>query len=212
MSALTAGNASASRKRRGPSKAPWSGLYVFALWPGLARLWLRGEFAGLVLAVTFAAAVNLALVTTFVWPQLVSRQLPTWLTPMVAWIAVVWFWIAGLRTGGRIVAEIVRKNQPLDAQATQLLRQAQREYLKGHWFEAEALLLDLLHGSPGDVEAHLLLASIQRRTKRPADARQTLRELAELAGSGQWTEEVQREQHKLAELEREQSLSIKRAA
>jgi uncharacterized protein HemY len=211
MSALTAGNASASRKRRGPTKAPWSGLYVFALWPGLVRLWLRGEFAGLVLAVAFAAAVNFALVTTFVWPQLVSRQLPAWLTPMVAWIAVVCFWIAGLRTGGRIVAEIVRKSRPLDAQATLLLREAQREYLKGHWFEAEVHLQDLLRDSPGDVEAHLLLASIQRRTKRPTEARQTLRELAELAGSGQWAEEVQREQLKLAELERELT-TVKKAA
>jgi predicted Zn-dependent protease len=124
---------------------------------------------------------------------------------------VVWFWIAGLRAGGRLVAEIVRKSQPLDAQATELLRQSQREYLKGHWFEAETLLQDLLQGSPGDVEAHLLLASIQRRTKRLAEARKTLRELTELPGSGIWGEEVQRELLKLGELERELPI-LKKAA
>src|SRR5688500_6996498 len=100
MSGFTAGNASAARKRRGATKPPWSGLYVLALWPGLARLWLRGEFIGLLTAVAFAAAVNFALIATFVWPQLVSRQLPPWCIPLVAWIAVVWFWIAGLRAGG----------------------------------------------------------------------------------------------------------------
>jgi hypothetical protein len=185
---------------------------VFALWPGLARLWLRGELFGLLTAVAFAAAVNFALITTFVWPQLVSRQLPPWCIPLITWIAVVWFWIAGLRAGGRLVAEVVRKSQPLDAQATELLRQAQREYLKGHWFEAETHLQDLLQGSPGDVEAHLLLASIQRRTKRPTEARQTLSELAELPGSGNWSDEVQRELSKLVELEREMQTSLRKAA
>jgi cytochrome c-type biogenesis protein CcmH/NrfG len=107
---------------------------------------------------------------------------------------------------------LARKNRPLDAQATELLRSAQREYLKGHWFEAETHLQDLLHSSPGDVEAHLLLASIQRRTKRPSEARQTLTELGELAGSGQWAEEVQRELSKLAELERELGNSLSKAA
>jgi predicted Zn-dependent protease len=156
--------------------------------------------------------LNFALVTTFVWPQLVSRQIPGWLTPMAAWIVVVWFWVAGFRAGARLVAEIVRRSQPLEAQATQFLRQAQREYLKGHWFEAEAHLHDLLHDSPGDVEALLLLASIQRRARRPSEGRQTLSELAELNGSGKWAEEVQREMLKLAELERELTMQLKKAA
>jgi hypothetical protein len=212
MSVVTAGNASAPRKRRGAPRAPWSGWHLFALWPGLARLWLRGEFIGLLTAVAFAAAVNFALVTTFVWPQLVSRHLPTWLVPASAWIAVVWFWIAGLRAGGRIAGDLARKSRPADAGATELLRQAQREYLKGHWFEAESHLSSLLQSSPGDVEARLLLANLQRRTKRLAEARQTLRELAELAGSSTWADEVQRELVKITELERELPTLIKKAA
>jgi hypothetical protein len=176
---------------------------VSALWPGLAQLWLRGEFRGLLTAVAFAAAVNFALITTFVWPQLVSRDLPPWLVPATAWFAVVWFWVAGCRTGARLASAARRARQPADAQSLELFRLAQLEYLKGHLLEAETHLLTLLGRTAGDVEARLLLASIQRRTKRPAEARQSLAQLAELSGSALWAEEVQRELNKLGPLERE---------
>jgi Flp pilus assembly protein TadD len=92
---------------------------------------------------------------------------------------------------------------PLDAESTALLRQAQLEYLKGHLIEAESRLTTLLSRTPGDVEAWLLLASVQRRTKRPAEARQSISKLAELSGSVVWADEVQRELAKIQHLERE---------
>lgn len=174
-----------------------------AMWPGLAQLWLKGQFRGLLTAVAFAAAVNFALITTFVWPQLVSRQAPPWLVPAMAWIVVVWFWVAGLRAGARLSAAVQRAHRPADAQSLELFRQAQLEYLKGHLLEAETRLVSLLQRTAGDVEARLLLAAIQRRTKRPAEARQSLAQLAELSGSATWADEVRREQVKLGELERE---------
>jgi hypothetical protein len=182
----------------------WSVGSGVALWPGLARLWLRGEFVGLLTAVGFATVLNFALITTFVWPQLVSRQLPPWAVPGLAWIVVVWFWVTGLRAGGALAASIARASIPGDAESLTLFRQAQLEYLKGHWIEAESQLRQLLARTPGDVEAWLLLASVQRRTGRPDEAKQSLQKLAELNGSVLWADEVQRESVKIQALQREQ--------
>ena len=181
-----------------------AGALPLALWPGLARLWLRGEVVGLLTAVGFALLLNFALITTFVWPQLLSRQLPGWAVPTLAWIVVVWFWVAGLRAGSRLAATAARNSVAADAQSTTLLRQAQLDYLKGHLIEAETRLTSLLDRTPGDVEAWLLLASVQRRTRRLAEARQSLARLAELSGSAVWSEEVSRELAKIQHLEHEQ--------
>src|SRR5262245_50023041 len=98
---------SSSASKTPVAKPPaWSWGSGLALWPVLARLWLRGEFVGLVTAVGFATVLNFALITTFVWPQLVSRGLPAWAVPAMAWIVVVWFWVAGLRAGGKLAAAI----------------------------------------------------------------------------------------------------------
>jgi hypothetical protein len=183
--------------------SPWNTLSAIAIWPGLARLWLRGEVGGLLTAVAFALLLNFALVTTFVWPQLVSRQLPEWLVPAMAWIAVVWFWVVGLRAGVRIAQALAKSQVPADAESTTLLRQAQLDYLKGHLIEAERGLTTLLSRTAGDVEAWLLLASVQRRTRRPAEARQSLAKLAELSGSAVWADDVQQELAKIQVLERE---------
>jgi hypothetical protein len=187
-----------------PKKLPtWSLGSGVALWPGLARLWLRGEVRGLLTAVAFSTVLNFALITTFIWPQLVSRQLPPWAVPAMAWIVVVWFWVAGLRAGGALAAAVARANTPGDEESLTQFRQAQLEYLKGHWVEAESQLRRLLARTPGDVEAWLLLASVQRRTERPDEARRSLKALVELSGSAIWAEEVQRELAKIQQLERE---------
>jgi predicted Zn-dependent protease len=119
----------------------------------------------------------------------------------MAWIVVVWFWVAGSRAGGALAVAVARAGIPGDAESLTLFRQAQLAYLKGHWIEAESQLRELLARTPGDVEAWLLLASVQRRTKRPAEARQSLTKLAELSGSAAWAEEVQRELAKIQALE-----------
>jgi hypothetical protein len=182
----------------------WHPHSATAVWPGLARLWLRGELGGLLTAVGFALLLNFALITTFVWPQLLSRQFPPWLVPTMAWFVVVCFWVVGLRAGAQVAAAIAQATIPADAESTMFLRQAQLNYLKGHLIEAETGLSKLLSRTPGDVEAWLLLASVQRRTRRPAEARQSLARLAELSGSIVWSEEVQRELAKIQTQEREQ--------
>ena len=44
-----------------------SARYLTLVWPGLPWLWLRGSFAGLVLAIAFAVTVDVAILTTFIW-------------------------------------------------------------------------------------------------------------------------------------------------
>ena len=174
-----------------------------SIWPGLARLWLRGSLRGLCLACVFGVVLNLALITTFVWPQLLSRQLPSWGTPVAAWILVLWFWIVGRRGDRPLLAgKPPRGDLPTEEQNNQL-RQAQTEYLKGHWVEAESLLGNLLRDRPDDWEAGLLLGTIFRRTKRIAEARRAIGLLAEHERGLVWRTELSRELASLDNLERE---------
>ncbi|HUE69587.1 MAG TPA: hypothetical protein VMP01_01760 [Pirellulaceae bacterium] len=167
-------------------------------WPGLAGLWLRGGWTDLGLAVAFAAALNFALVTTFVWPQLISRDLPAWGVPLAAWVLVLWFWVMGRGRAVRLLALEAAKSLQPDDVSEALLRDAQSEYLKGHWLEARSLLVRLLSRRPGDVEARLLLVSVLRRSGEMDLAGQQLVELSRLPAARRWQEEMQQERRKLA--------------
>jgi hypothetical protein len=85
--------------------------------------------------------------------------------------------------------------EPAQDEAGQdLFRSAQSEYLRGNWFQAEAILLRLLERDPRDAEARLLLATLLRHTKRFKEAREQLACLARFESAERWTEEIEREQ------------------
>jgi hypothetical protein len=86
-----------------------------------------------------------------------------------------------------------------DPQIDDWFREAQHEYLKGHWIAAETMLTRLLSQQPADTEARLLLASVQRRSGARSQARQTLIELQPVAARWQW--EIDAELSQLADLE-----------
>lgn len=167
-------------------------------WPGLAGLWLRGGWTDLGLAVAFAAALNFALVTTFVWPQLISRDLPAWGVPLAAWVLVLWFWVMGRGRGVRLLALEAAKSLQPDDVSEALLREAQGKYLKGHWLEAQSLLVRLLSRRPGDAEARLLLVSVLRRSGEIDVAVEQLIELSRLPAALRWQEEMEQERRRLA--------------
>lgn len=169
-----------------------------AFWPGLAGIWLRGKWFALVGAAAFALVLNMALLTTFVWPRLLSRDLPGWALPLAAWVLVLWFWIAGRQGTARILAEEAAKSLQPDAQSDDVLSGAQNEYLKGHWMEAQAILTKLLSRRPGDAEARLLLASVYRRSGRLDAANEQLSLMAAVPGAAVWHEEIAREMRRLA--------------
>ncbi len=80
-----------------------------------------------------------------------------------------------------------------DARSSQLLVEAQGDYLRGNWFEAEAKLLQVLHLHSRDAESLLLLAGVLRRTKRHPAALRRLGQLELLDSAAGWYFEIQRE-------------------
>ena len=62
--------------------------YLTLAWPGLPWLWLRGSAAGLVLAIAFAVVLDAAVLTTFIWSEIVELRVAVGL-----WTAAAAIWI-----------------------------------------------------------------------------------------------------------------------
>lgn len=163
------------------------------LWPGLAPLWWRGRWSGLVSALVFAAGLNLLLTATFVWPEWVERP---WLE--LGWLALGGVWLVACWRSWRELPTLV--DDQIDAVAQTLFVQAQTEYLKGNWYDAEKLLEQLLARRPRDIEGLLLLATLQRHADRPDEALATLERLERLNGSARWLLEIAQERQKIEQL------------
>ena len=185
---------------------------LWLLWPGLAPLWFRGSGRGLAVAVAFGGLLNFALISTFVWPQFLSRGLAPWVVPAAAWVLVLWFWTVAARSAARFLAQETARQAPPDEKSNRLLVQAQTEYLKGHLSQAESLLQELLADFPGDCEARLLLATLCRRSGRSSDARKHLAQLLELPQAQAWRMEIETEQRELTRSASEDNSPLARAA
>lgn len=160
------------------------------LWPGLPRLWFRGEVGGLLAACGFAAAVNLLLVTGVLWPEVA----PPVLRAVGLFVAAIW-WLLSLTASLRQFPQFAAGTD--DDPHKGLFVTAQGEYLKGSWIEAEALLRKLLRHRSRDCEALLLLAALYRRTGRIDEARLQLQNLARLEASSLWQLEIRTERELL---------------
>ncbi len=164
------------------------------LWPGLARLWLRGDWSGLLAAIVFAVCLNVALISCFVWTDWLGFQLPSLTWPV---IGIVWF-VAAWRSYWNLPQ---LSSSEFDSSETEdLFLEAQTEYLCGHWIEVEALVRRILRINPEDVDAHLMLATLFRHTNRFDEAQQQLKTLQRQPGSNKWYLEIHREQQLLARL------------
>jgi hypothetical protein len=118
-----------------------------------------------------------------------------------AWVLVLGLWIVGL---AGLRGDWKRLFPPATGSNEQLndwFREAQTLYLRGHWIEAEALAARILARQDGDVEARLLLASIQRRSGQRPTAARTLKDLAQHPAAAQWRDEIATEQKQLSEQE-----------
>ena len=167
-------------------------------WPGLARLWLRGEWAGLGIALLFASLLNGLIVTTFLWPRAIGSEAGAAVLNIVGWFVVVCFWGASFWTTWRLLP---RWRPGAEARGDDaLFMRAQTEYLQGHWYDAEQLLQQLLDDAPRDAEAHLLLAGLYRHTQRYEEAKQRLNLVERLDGGGRWLFEIDEERRRIAGL------------
>lgn len=166
-------------------RAVWKSLPSRAtcLYPGLPQLWHEGAWWGLLLALGFSCSLNLALVASFVWTEL----LPLW-GIILAWttavgLAALGGWLSQ-RQGFWHVTNVTDDGQPDGFPAAQI------EYLRGNWYQAEALCRQLLKRNDHDAEAHLLMVGVLRRTDRLRDARRQLKLLASLETADRWEHEI----------------------
>jgi tetratricopeptide (TPR) repeat protein len=167
-------------------RMPWTTY----LWPGLPHLWYGGLWSGLALAAGFAVLVNVLLLATFVWVELLDPRQLQW-----AWLATGGLWAGSAVVSawyGRGLAPRRRNS------AEAMFREALREYLQGSWFEAEQILGRLLRLQPRDVEARLMLATLMRHTKRHQEALEQLDRLELLADASKWDREIAEEKKLIA--------------
>ncbi|NLY02985.1 MAG: hypothetical protein GXY83_43590 [Rhodopirellula sp.] len=167
-------------------RMPW-GVY---LWPGLPQLWVYGAWQHLAASVAFAMLLNLAILSTFLWSELLSPGARN-----LAWLAVFAVWVFSA------LFSLRRGHRPQDEPSTpnDRFREAQDHYLRGEWFEAERLLVGQLHHNPRDVDSRLMLATLLRHRSRFDEAVRHLDRLQRLEGSEKWSLEIQREWDLLAE-------------
>ncbi len=173
------------------------------LWPGLAKLWLRGDFFALVLAIGFTVLFNLALLSTFVWPQWLGNSFP-----MVAWPIVGIVWLSHWFISSRMLDEMIDPGVQYDKRSDALFILAQTEYLNSNWHEAEALIVRQLRFRPRDVESRLLLATLHRHTGNYDNALDEIEQLLKFDESSRWQVEIERLQQQVEEeMEYERSAS-----
>ncbi len=162
-------------------------------WPGLPGLWFRGYMSSLLLAVGFSILLNMALVSSFLWPWSLGETFP-----IFAWPVIFLIWMTSAAVAYKCLPDLmsVRKipSQDDSQVSDTLFIHAQREYLGGHWTEAEILLRRCLSGNPRDIEARLLLATLLRHDRRLDEATEMLDEVLKFDESANWMFEIRREQ------------------
>lgn len=164
--------------------------YLTLCWPGLPWLWLRGSLMGLVLALAFAVALDVAVVTTWIWCELV--ELPV---AIGIWTATAAILVVGTVSAVQAFPAPIHGGR--DAATDALLVAARDAYLARDWTGAETQLRSLLVRAPTDGEAQLLLATLLRRVGRPAEARAALERLARADSGAPWRAEIARELSRL---------------
>jgi len=170
------------------------GLWILQGWPGLGRIWRDGAVSGLFAALGFAMLLNLSLLMTWIWSDLLPEGVR-----VLLWSVTAFAWIIGWFDSSRFLAN----HRLVSAQDGQLdlFLAARREYLKCEWGRSEDVLCSILHETPRDVEARLMLATLNRHQGRIPEAREHLRRLQRLERAGDWNMEIEREWRQLSLLE-----------
>jgi hypothetical protein len=148
----------------------------------------------LAVAVAAAALLNAVFLGTWFWTDLFAPGLRiiSWVLLGTAWSVSVGYWAWADRPGQR------RGSAP-GKTGGRAFEEAQEDYLKGNWFEAERKLNLLMRRDEHDLEARLLMATLLRHTKRFDDATHQLNLLVRIDGAQRWALEIHREGELLME-------------
>jgi hypothetical protein len=158
-----------------------------------------GNWAALAVAVAAAAMLNAVLLGTWYWTDFFApaMRIISWVLLGAAWCLSAGYWAWRDRAGHPLAG---RGSAASPAQGGgKLFEEAQQDYLKGNWFEAERKLNLLVRRDEHDLEARLLLATLLRHTKRLDDATHELELLVRLDGAHRWAAEIRREGELLGE-------------
>ncbi len=163
----------------------WRLRWLTLLWPGLPQLWFAGAWSGLTMAIGFAALLDSGLLSSRIWTELLPAEArwADWLAIGLSWAtagAVSFGWVARLKAAGRPAGQ------------SDLFELARVEYLRGHWFEAEAALRQILDRNVLDQPARLMLAGLLGRTGRGLEATEELDRLSRMDGAELWRMEIAR--------------------
>ncbi|MDZ7619790.1 MAG: hypothetical protein U1E05_22560 [Patescibacteria group bacterium] len=160
---------------------PW----VTFLWPGFPQLWARGSWVALAVAAGASMILNVALLGSLVWRELLPGEVRSAL-----WLAIGLVWAAGALYSFWFESEPLQQGYE---GAEDPFPKAVVEYLKGNWYEAERMLTGLLRRDVRDVQARLLLTALLRRVGRLEEAGRQLDTLTRFEAADHWQLEIQRE-------------------
>jgi len=175
---------------------------LLCFWPGLPGLWYRGRWSSLILAVAFAVLLNLTIVASFIWTGIFEDDA----FPSIAWPMLLLIWFASVMIARRKLPDVMSltKDDSLRAADTEsaeavdaLFIEARREYLRGHWDEAQSLLQRQLKHYPRDIESRLMLATLFRHTRQFDDSVTQLNQIEKYDPSIIWKNEIARERELL---------------
>ena len=156
------------------------------IWPGLPWAWLRGSWAGLILATAFGICLNLCIITAWIWTSFIDLEMTfgIWTTTAIIWIVST-------------ISAVSSFPQPLvsyrDEVTDNLFIDARDAYLAGDWLRAETKLQTILTLSPTDGEAQLLFCTLLRRVGRFVEAKKSLEKLARSDSGQPWQHAIRHE-------------------
>lgn len=156
------------------------------IWPGLPWAWLRGSWAGLILATAFGICLNLCIITAWIWTSFIDLEMTFGI-----WTATAIIWLVST------VSAVSSFPQPLvsyrDEVTDNLFIDARDAYLAGDWLRAETKLQTILTLSPTDGEAQLLFCTLLRRVGRFVEAKKSLEKLARSDSGQPWQHAIRHE-------------------
>lgn len=166
--------------------------WMACLWPGLPQLWVLGSWSGLFLALASAMLLDLLVLASFGWSELISENVR-----IVGWVVFGAVWIVASGWSVKITRQRLAMESP--EREDDAFDRAVDYYLKGDYYQTEKVLEGLLRRNVRDLDARLMLATLYRHTNRTDEARGHLDTLARFEGAEKWELEIEQERRLLAE-------------